>query len=145
MIKEYWSTTRKMMAMAALGAVALGAAVAVAPAAWADHHEAGEAEAVRKFTVVNVLYEGSKIFVPSVLIVEKGEKVQIKVINKIPGDPPNHGFAIPAFGVEEVVNSGESKTVEFTADKAGLFDVKCQLHPAHVHAQLLVRGGGKKK
>ena len=137
MIKEYWSTTRKMMAMAALGAVA------VAPAVWADHHETGEA--VRKFTVVNVLYEGSKLFVPSVLIVEKGEKVQIKIINKIPGDPPNHGFSIPAFGVEEVVNSGESKTVEFTADKAGLFEVKCQLHPAHVHAQLLVRGGGKKK
>ena len=144
MIKEYWSKTRKMATRAALGAVALGA-VAVAPVAGADHHEAGEAEAVRKFTVVNVLYEGSKLFVPSVLIVEKGEKVQIKIINKIPGDPPNHGFSIPAFGVEEVVNSGESKTVEFTADKAGLFDVKCQLHPAHVHAQLIVRGGGKNK
>ncbi len=53
MIKECWSTTRKMVVMVALGAVA------VASAAWADHHEAGEAEAVRKFTVVNVLYEDS--------------------------------------------------------------------------------------
>ena len=129
----------KTVACIALGAVAL------APVVWAAHHEEGEAAATRKFTVVNVLYEGSKVFVPSTLIAEKGEKIQIKIINKIPGEPPNHGFAIPAFGVEEVVNSGETKTVEFTADKAGLFDVKCQLHPAHVHGQLLIRGGGTKK
>ena len=98
---------------------------------------------MRKFTVVNVLYEGDKMFVPSVLVAEQGDTVRIKVVNKIPGEPPNHGFAIPAFGVEEVVNSGETKTVEFVADKAGLFDVKCQLHPAHLSAQLIVHEGGK--
>ena len=133
MIQQWWKTLRKTLTLSAFGAIALASVV------WAAHHEEGEATAVRKFTVVNVLYEGSKVFVPSVLIAEKGEKVQIKIINKIPGEPPNHGFAIPAFGVEEVVNSGETKTVEFMADKAGLFDVKCQLHPAHVHGQLLVR------
>ena len=139
MIQQWWRITRTTLSLLALGAVT------VAPAAWADQHAEGEMAATRKFTVVNVLYEGAKMFVPSVLIAEQGEKVQIKVVNKIPGDPPNHGFSIPAFGVEEVVNSGETKTVEFVADKAGLFDVKCQLHPAHVSAQLIVHAGGKKE
>jgi nitrosocyanin len=94
--------------------------------------------AARKFTVVNVLFEGSKMFVPSVLAVTKGDTVSVTVINNIPGDPPNHGFAIPDFGVELVVNRGEKKTAEFTADKAGIFDIKCQLHPAHIHGQLIV-------
>lgn len=109
-------------------------------ATWAAHHEATEDVVLRKFTVVNVLYEGAKVFVPSVLIAAEGEKVRIKIINKIPGEPPNHGFSIPAYGIEEVINSGENKTVEFSADRAGLFDIKCQLHPAHVHGQLLIRG-----
>ncbi len=139
MIQQWWRITRTTLSLLALGAAT------VAPAAWADQHAEGEMAATRKFTVVNVLYEGAKMFVPSVLIAEQGEKVQIKVVNKIPGDPPNHGFSIPAFGVEEVVNSGETKTVEFMADKAGLFDVKCQLHPAHVSAQLIVHEEGKKE
>ena len=96
-------------------------------------------DATRKFTVVNVLYEGSKMFVPSFLAVSKGDKVSVTVINNIPGDPPNHGFSIPALGVETVVNHGEKKTVEFTADQAGIFDIKCQLHPAHVSGQLIVQ------
>lgn len=95
--------------------------------------------ATRQFTVVNVLYEDSKMFVPSFLAVSKGDKVSVTVINNIPGDPPNHGFSIPAFGVETVVNHGEKKTVEFTADKVGIFDIKCQLHPAHVSGQLIVQ------
>lgn len=92
----------------------------------------------KMFTVVNVLFEGSKMFVPSVLAVSKGDRVSVTVINNIPGEPPNHGFAIPAFGVETVVNRGEKKTLEFTADKAGIFDIQCQLHPAHLHGQLIV-------
>lgn len=107
-------------------------------ASWATVQPGVAQDAVHKFTVVNVLFEGSKMFVPSVLAVSKGEKVSVTVINNIPGDPPNHGFAIPAFEVETVVNRGEKKTVEFTADKAGIFDIRCHLHPAHVHGQLIV-------
>ena len=111
-----------------LGVVALGM-TALAPAVRAESPE---------FTVVNVEYEGSKVFVPSTIVVHKGDTVKITVINNIKSEPPNHGFAIPDFKIEEVVNRGEKKTVEFTADKAGVFDIKCQLHPAHVHGQLVV-------
>ena len=33
---------------------------------------------------------------------------------------------------------GQPKTVEFTADRAGIFPIICQLHPAHVGGQLVV-------
>src|SRR5215831_17954641 len=112
-----------------LGVLALGA-VALVPRANADSPHA--------FTVVNVEYEGTKVFVPATLVVHKGDTVKIKVINNIKSEPPNHGFAIPDFKIEEVVNRGETKEVQFTADKAGVFDIKCHLHPAHVHGQLIV-------
>jgi nitrosocyanin len=119
----------RMFARVFLGVIVLGA-VAFVPRINADNpHE---------FTMVNIEYEGTKVFVPSVLVVHKGDTVKIKVINNIKSEPPNHGFAIPDFKIEEVVNRGETKTVEFTADKAGVFDIKCQLHPAHVHGQLIV-------
>ncbi len=91
------------------------------------------------FTVANIEFEGTKMFVPATLVVHKGDRVKIKVLNNIQSEPPNHGFAISDFKVEEVVNRGEDKTVEFTADKAGIFDIKCHLHPAHVHGQLIVQ------
>ncbi len=124
-MRSVWRTFARVF----LGVSALGA-VAFVPRASADSpHE---------FTVVNIEYEGTKVFVPSTLVVHKGDTVKIKVINNIKSEPPNHGFAIPDFKIEEVVNRGETKTVEFTADKAGVFDINCQLHPAHVHGQLIV-------
>jgi nitrosocyanin len=102
-------------------------------------HRARAAEAKAfSFTVVNVEYEGTKIWVPSTLVVPKGAKVTIKLINNVPSDPNQHGFAIPAYNIAEVVTRGEPKTFEFTADKAGVFPTHCQLHPAHVGGELVV-------
>ena len=92
----------------------------------------------RSFTIANIDYEGSKAFVPSTIIDRKGDTVKIKLLNNIPGDPNQHGFAIPDFGVEAVVTRGEPKEVELVADREGLFPIKCHLHPAHLGGQLLV-------
>ena len=161
MKRSYWRTVCATFGVLALGAVvsaplataqlgealtgaATDAATEAATGAATDAVKSAAAAAglsttaARTFTVVNVLFEGSKMFVPSVLAVSKGDTVSVTVINNIPGDPPNHGFAIPDFEVELVVNRGEKKTAEFTADKAGIFDIKCQLHPAHIHGQLIV-------
>jgi heme/copper-type cytochrome/quinol oxidase subunit 2 len=116
---------RKFVAVLALSAALLPAGTAVA-------------QSVQQFTVVNVEYEGTKIWLPSTLIVHKGDKVKIKLINNVKSDPNQHGFTIPAFNVEAVVTRGEPKEVEFTADKVGVFRISCQLHPAHIGGQLLV-------
>jgi nitrosocyanin len=92
----------------------------------------------RKFTIVNIDYEGSKIWVPATLVVEEGDTVQIKLINNVPSDPNQHGFSIPAFKVNAVVTRGKPETVEFVADKEGVFDIACHLHPAHVAGQFIV-------
>jgi len=89
-------------------------------------------------TMVNVEYEGTKMWLPGTITVPKGAKVTVKLVNNVPSEPAQHGFAIPAYNVQEVVNRGEPKTVEFTADKAGVFPISCQLHPAHVAGQLVV-------
>jgi plastocyanin len=99
--------------------------------------------AERSFTVVNVEYEGSKMFVPATLVVHQGDHVKIKIVNNIKSDPNQHGFSIPDYDVEKVVTRGEPQQVEFDATKAGIFPIKCQLHPAHVGGELVVLSGGK--
>jgi nitrosocyanin len=108
--------------------VALAAPAAAAP------------PAAMSFTVVNVEYEGTKIWLPGTLVVPKGTHVTIKLVNNVPSDPNQHGFAIPAYNIAEVVTRGTPKTVEFTADKPGIFPITCHLHPAHVGGELVVLG-----
>lgn len=91
-----------------------------------------------QFTVVNVEFEGTKIWLPATIVVHKGDTVKIKLINNVKSDPNVHGYAIPAFKVAEVVTRGETKEFEFKADKEGIFPINCQLHPAHVGGELVV-------
>ena len=103
-------------------------------AAFARSGLAGEVS----FTVANIEYEGTKAFVPSTLVVNKGDVVKVKVLNNVKSDPNQHGFALADFKVEKVVTRGEPQEVTFTADKAGVFPIKCHLHPAHLGGQLVV-------
>ena len=95
-------------------------------------------DASMSFTVVNVEYEGSKMWTPATLVVKKGTQVKLKLVNNVPSDPNQHGFAIPAYNIAEIVTRGEPKMVEFKADKDGVFPIICQLHPAHVGGELVV-------
>ena len=120
------------MATVLIGIAGCLLAVAFVPPAGA---QSGGALAM---TIVNVEYEGTKLWLPGTITVKKGTKVTLKLINNVPADPNQHGFAIPDYKVAEIVTSGEPKTVEFVADRAGIFPIICQLHPAHVGGQLVV-------
>ena len=89
-------------------------------------------------TIVNIEYEGSKIWTPGTIVVKKGTKITLKLINNVKSEPSQHGFAIPGYNIAKIVNRGEPETVEFTADKAGIFPITCHLHPAHVGGELVV-------
>ena len=87
-------------------------------------------------TVVNVeTPQGVKVWLPESIFAKKGDTVKLKLINKLDAE---HGFKIAAFGVEKVVAAQAAEDVTFTADKAGIFPISCQLHPPHVSGQMVV-------
>lgn len=99
----------------------------------------GAQAADREFTLVNIEFEGTKVWVPGPLVVKKGDKVKIRAINKVKSDPAEHGLAIPEFGVKLEVKRDKPETVEFVADRAGIFKIDCHLHAPHVGTQLIVQ------
>lgn len=92
--------------------------------------------AKRTITLVNYETDGVKQWLPGTIIVKKGDEVEITLINNVPSGI--HGFFIPDFDVRKEVKKGVKEVVKFKAEKDGLFDMKCHLHPAHVGGQLLV-------
>ena len=92
----------------------------------------------RELQAVNINYEGNNVWTPGTYVVNKGEKVRFKLYNRVKADPNVHGFAIEEFNVKVDVYRDKPETVEFVADKAGLFRIWCHLHPAHLPGQLLV-------
>ena len=98
----------------------------------AGYATAGEPQ---KFTLINVALDGTKIWLPSSLIVHQGEEVELTLINKLE-DP--HGFKIEDFGIEEVVQPKAQTTVKFTASQTGVHSYICHIHPPHIGGQILV-------
>jgi len=98
---------------------------------------AGDAAAVepKKFTLINVVLDGTKIWLPSSLMVHQGEEVELTLINKLE-DP--HGFKIAEVGIEEVVQPKAQTTVKFTASQPGVYSYICHIHPPHIGGQMLV-------
>ena len=89
----------------------------------------------KKFTLINVVLDGTKIWLPSSLMVHQGDAVELTLINKL--DDP-HGFKIEDFGIEEVVQPKAQMTVKFTASQTGAHSYICQLHPPHLGGNILV-------
>ena len=86
--------------------------------------------------VVNIVTpQDVKIWEPTTIAAKKGDTVMLQLVNR---HADEHGFEIAAFGVKEVVPGEKTSNVKFTADKAGIFPIKCHLHPAHVVGQLVV-------
>ncbi len=115
--------------------IAMAQGAAPAPAAAPAMDEPG----TRSFTLVSVEVDGAKIWLPSVIAVDQGDKVKLTLKNLVPGAENKHGFTIPAYNIAEVVTRGaEPTTVTFVADKPGVFPYFCQLHAAHIGGSLIV-------
>jgi nitrous-oxide reductase len=133
--------TKIIAAIAVVAAFMISSANRIAMAQGAAPSAAApamEEPGTRSFTLVSIEADGAKIWLPSVIAVEQGDKVKLTLKNLVPGAENQHGFTIPAYNVTEVVTRGEPKTVTFVADKPGVYPYFCQLHPAHIGGSLIV-------
>lgn len=82
--------------------------------------------------VKEIIISGTEFsFSPSSITVNKGDKVKLTFKNV--GDVI-HDFTIDELGVKtRILESGESQTIEFTADKSGTFNFYCSV-PGHKEA-----------
>ncbi len=86
--------------------------------------------------------DGYDKFLPQTVTVLKGDTVKIVLNNTDLG--MDHGFAIDAYGISQVVKAGQTITIEFLADKPGVFTFYCTIPcgPGHseMTGQLIVLG-----
>jgi nitrosocyanin len=140
MTKVMLKTMAAIVAVAAFmlpAANRLAMAQTSAPAAAAAPAPADE-PGTRSFTLVSIEADGAKIWLPSVIAVNEGDKVKLTLKNLVPGAENTHGFTIPAYNIAEVVTRGVPKTISFVADKPGVYPYFCQLHAAHIGGSLIV-------
>lgn len=89
------------------------------------------------FRVLITSANGVSGFSIGTITVTEGDKVNLRVDNTT---AKAHGFSIDAFNIHRVVDAHQAQTVSFTPKKTGQYRVYCQLHPAHVPAQMIVVG-----
>ena len=71
-------------------------------------------------------------FEPSTIEVNKGDKVRLIVTST---DVP-HGIAIKEYGINERLDVGKPVTIEFTADKQGIFTAFCSVFCGSGHGNM---------
>ena len=89
---------------------------------------------VHTFTLVNVEASGVKIWLPSSIVARQGERVTLKLDNKLGAV---HGFSIDEYGIHVLVPGAGTQEVTFTAKK-GASRFYCHLHPAHIGGDVIV-------
>lgn len=129
----------KTMAILAVAATLIVNAAGVRAAEAQPSAAAAASGPTANFTLVSVLIDDVKFWLPSTIVVNQGDTVKLTLKNQVPGADTTHGFAIPDYNIKEVISRGAPKTITFVADKPGVFPYFCQLHAAHVGGQLIVK------
>jgi heme/copper-type cytochrome/quinol oxidase subunit 2 len=86
--------------------------------------------------VVTTNVGGKNFFVPSTIVLTAGTGRKLSLFNTT--DIP-HGFAIPALGVELVIQPGVETPIELPPLESGhVYAINCHVHPPHRSATLVV-------
>jgi nitrous-oxide reductase len=96
-----------------------------------------DAKVVRNGKNVEVLMVAVRsTFEPTSIEVNKGDKVTIYVTNIEQTTDELHGVGIAEYNINVVVDPGETKTIEFVADKPGVFPFYCTNFCSALHQEM---------
>jgi nitrous-oxide reductase len=73
---------------------------------------------------------------PTNLVVKQGDKVTIHITNIEQTTDELHGFGLNEYNINVVIDPGETKTVEFVADKPGVFPYYCTNFCSALHQEM---------
>ena len=86
--------------------------------------------------VVSTNVQGKNVFIPSTIVVTGGKEHTLSLFNTT--DVP-HGFRIEGLDIETVLPAKEEHELKLPALEGGkVYQVHCQLHPAHRTATFVV-------
>jgi len=99
-----------------------------------DVKDAAVARSGNEVTVKMVAVRSS--FEPNKVEVQQGDKVTIYLTNIEQTTDELHGFGLNEHNINVVVDPGETKTIEFVADKAGVFPFYCTNFCSALHQEM---------
>lgn len=132
-------TTRAMrVGWLLAGLAAAGIFGACGHGRWGRHH-AGYTDERGTVQMVTAVVGGKNVFIPSTVVLTEGSGRKLSVYNT--ADTP-HGFAIPGLKVETILPPHQETVIDLPPLRDHmLYEIKCQLHPAHRTATLMVVKG----
>ena len=99
--------------------------------------QAGEERIVRRGRTVEVFMTAVRShYTPEHVEVRKGDRVIWHITNIERAKDATHGFALPYYNVNLSLEPGETQTIEFVADKAGVFPFYCSEFCSALHLEM---------
>jgi len=77
----------------------------VLPSDWAAYNPTAQTRSFTQLATPDFAGEGYDKFLPSIIVINQDDTVNVTVRN---ADDMAHGFALPAYGIDAVANSGVS-------------------------------------
>jgi len=75
-------------------------------------------------------------FTPEHIVVNRGDRVVLHITNIEQARDATHGFAIDKYNINLSLEPGETQTVRFTADRAGVFPYYCTEFCSALHLEM---------
>ena len=95
------------------------AGVAMTRTSLADDSESASGPVDKEFTI----WARQHDYIPAVITVQQGDHVRVNLKTA----DVSHGWYIDGYDINIKVSGGETQSVEFVADKAGTFKIRCSV------------------